>query len=150
MAEFPGIPKDYLTVSFLQQLKEYIDDKAAEGGGGGGGGDCNLFPVTITVDYDNPRPDGHYPFTADKTFAELAEVVDAGKMLLIKEDYGTFLEMNVPSGVCHEPGSDEILFNYARFSVQDSSTWSATLLTLMFKEDGEHHLSITEASISVT
>ena len=122
----------------------------AKNGGGGGGGDCNLFPVTITVDYDHPIADDKYPLTADKTFAEIAEAIDAGKMLLIKEDFGSGIEMNVPTGVSHEQGSEEIAFNYTRFSVHDSSTWNATLWEFLLTEDEGNYLLQTEVSVSVT
>lgn len=121
------------------------------GGGGGGGGDCNLFPVTITVDYDNPRPDGNYSFTTDKTFAEIAGAIDAGKMLLIREgtdEYG--YQMNVPNNVYHELGSAEIMFIYTSFSASSSSKWGAINLEYILEEDVGNYLIRTEADISVT
>ena len=57
-------------------MLSYAIGAKSGGGGGGGGGDCNLFPVTINVDYNNPVADDRYPFTADKTFAEIAAAID--------------------------------------------------------------------------
>lgn len=123
----------------------------AKSGGGGGGGDCNLFPVTMTVDYDNPVAEDRYTFTADKTFAEIAEAIDAGKMLLIIEGDGNGeYSMNVASNVYHELGSTEITFNYTYFSLATSSTWDAFLHDYVLTEDEGYDLTIMGATISVT
>lgn len=76
MAEFPGIPKDYLTVSFLQQLKEYIDDKAAEGGGGGGGGGSGLV-VNVTEEEET------HDLVCDKTWQEMWDVAESGSCIIV-------------------------------------------------------------------
>lgn len=81
MAEFPLIPKDYLTTSFLNELKQYIDDKAAEGGGGGG--ENNDFIVTAQYT-DKWKITSH-------TVAEITNAILSGKRVYVK---------------CHYPGGD--------------------------------------------
>lgn len=79
MAEFPGIPKDYLTVSFLQQLKEYIDDKAAEGGGGGGGSSGLVVNIT-----EEEVPGEDYSLLqADKTWKEIWDAAESGASIIV-------------------------------------------------------------------
>lgn len=122
------------------------------GGGGGGGGDCNLFPVTITVDYDHPTDD-KYPFTADKTFAEIAEAVDAGKTLLIREVNESSFDMYVTDHIYREPGTDWVKAYYTTFCIIDSSIptgiLGATLYEMTFNEDRGHYIAITFADITV-
>lgn len=76
MAEFPGIPKDYLTFSFLQQLKEYIDDKAAGGGGGGGGGSSGMV-VNVTEE------EGTGDLVCDKTWQEMWDAAASGSCIIV-------------------------------------------------------------------
>lgn len=66
------MPKDYLTTSFLAELKAYIDDKAAEGGGGGGGGSSGLV---VNAVYDEQTE----ITTLDKTWNEIKNAVASGE-----------------------------------------------------------------------
>ena len=122
---------------------------AKSGGGGGGGGGCNLFPVTITVDYDNPIEDDTYLFTADKTFAEITEAVEEGKMPLIREDTGSGIKIIVPNAFVYEHES-YITFTYTTFGYHSSSTWDAGLVRLTFDEYEGNWLSVKNGFISVT
>ena len=74
MAEFPLIPKDYLTTSFLAELKQYIDDKAAEGGGGAG---SSGLVVNITEE------EGTHDLVADKTWQEMWDAAEAGGYITV-------------------------------------------------------------------
>ena len=64
----------------LQQAKDYTDAH------GGGGGEDNLFYINVTnVDFDGGT------FTADKTYAEILEAYNAGKLpiAIVKEESPT-------------------------------------------------------------
>ena len=77
MAEFPSVPKDYLTTSFLAELKAYIDEKASEGGGGGGGSSALVVNATVT----------EHTATLDKTWQEIWDALDSGRPAYLKFPY---------------------------------------------------------------